>query len=153
MDYRTLPPPVAALERRLGLDEGTLEGADKARAEDALSDASELVLLEAGRRADAWRTNPPSIAVIIALKAARREWDNPEGNTQETLGEHTIGTSNTSGIYLTADERQTLRRAAGNASSVRTLRTPSAYDFGATTWVTPTAYPDGTPGGPMVEAT
>ena len=126
----TLPPAVSALERRLGLPEGSLDGVEKARAEDALEDATTLVLAEApASKAESWATDAPKVAVLVALKAARREFENPRGINQETDGERSIGLSESSGVYLTAREIAQIRRAARGRSGgfVGTVRTPSAY--------------------------
>lgn len=126
-----LPPLLAALEARLGLPEGTLEDVDAKRAEAALSDAAVLILAEVSpTKAAAWKIDAPDVVSLVALKAARREYDNPQGLQTETLGEHTIGVSETSGVYLTAREiAQVVRAATGRRTGfVGTIRTPSAYD-------------------------
>ncbi|MBT2499793.1 hypothetical protein J7E25_11875 [Agromyces sp. ISL-38] len=126
----TLPLPVSALERRLGVPEGALEGPELARAEDALEDATTLVLTEAPASvSDRWQTDAPKVARLVALKAARREFENPRGIAQETQGDHTIGLSESSGVYLTRREIAAVRRAALGrpAGFVGSIRTPSAY--------------------------
>jgi hypothetical protein len=126
-----LPPPVSALEARLGLPSGTLDGPDLARAQAALDDAAVLVLAEVpANTATAWATDAPAVAVLVALKAARREFENPRGLSSEGLGEHSVGLTDTSGVYLTAREVAQVRRAAGVARKgfVGTVRTPSAFD-------------------------
>ena len=125
-----LTPPVSALEKRLGLPAETLEGADKLRAESALEDAATLVLAEAPSAVAArWELAAPKVAQLVVLKAARREFENPRGINQETQGEHTIGLSESSGVYLTAREIAQVRRAATGrpAGFVGSVRTPSAY--------------------------
>lgn len=125
-----LPPPVSLLERRLGLPVGSLEGEDKARAEDALDDAATLALAEVSEaKASAWITDAPKVVVLVVLKAARREFENPRGIDEESLGEHRVGLTDTSGVYLTAREIAQIRRAASGRSGgfVGTIRTPSAY--------------------------
>lgn len=125
-----LPPALSALERRLGIPEGALDGEDRIRAEDALEDASTLILAElAPAKAKAWETDAPKVAVLVALKAARREFENPRGISQETLGEHTVGLTESSGVYLTGREIAQIRRAAtgrsgGFVGSIR-LRLPA----------------------------
>ena len=108
-----LPPAVALLERRLGIPEGSLAGEDLARAQDALDDAATLVLAEVSTvTATAWETDAPKVAVLVALKAARREYENPRGISSEGLGEHSVGLTDTSGVYLTAREVAQIKRAA-----------------------------------------
>lgn len=130
-----LPPPLAALESRLGLPAGTLQAEDKKRAEDALDDAATLVLAEVSERTAAkWQTEAPKVVTLVALKAARREFENPQGVNQETLGEHTVGISESSGVYLTGREIAQVRRAATGRTGgfVGSIRTPSAYGPGDT---------------------
>lgn len=128
-----LPPPVSDLEARLGLTAGSLAGADQARAEEALSDASILAIAEAPWKAAAWTTDAPAVVKLVVLKAARREFDNPRGLSTEALGEHTVGMTDTSGVYLTAREIAQIRRAATGqrGGMVGTVRTPSAYGDGS----------------------
>lgn len=122
-----LPPAVGLLERRLGLTEGTLDGEDLARATDALDDAATLALAEVSdAKAAAWVQDAPKVVVLVVLKAARREYENPRGLAQESLGEHSVGLTDTSGVYLTAREIAQIKRAAsgrrgGFVGSVRIL--------------------------------
>lgn len=128
-------PPLSALERRLGIPEGELADEDKARAEDALEDATTLALEEVSpTRAERWTVDAPKVVRLVILKAARREYENPQGLTQETLGEHMIGNSQTSGVYLTAVEIAQLRRAATGRSGgfVGTVRIGTAFGYGDT---------------------
>lgn len=129
-----LPPPVAHLEARLGLAVGTLDGEDLARAEAALDDAAVLAIAEAGIVAgERWIVDAPKVVSLVILKAARREYENPRGVNQETQGDHSIGLSETSGVYLTPREVAQLRRAAfgGTGRFVGSIRTPSAYGDGS----------------------
>ncbi|QNO12669.1 head-to-tail adaptor [Arthrobacter phage Snek] len=126
-----LPPAVSALERRLGLPVGSLTGEDKARAEEALDDASTLALAEVtDTKAAAWAVDAPKVVHLVVLKAARREFENPRGLESESLGEHQVGLTDTSGVYLTAREVAQIRRAASGRSGgfVGSIRTPSAYE-------------------------
>ncbi|WGH21184.1 head-to-tail adaptor [Arthrobacter phage ObiToo] len=126
-----LPPPVSSLERRLGLPEGSLAGEDKARAEEALEDAATLALAEvSATKATLWATDAPKVVALVVLKAARREFENPRGMESESLGEHTVGLTDTSGVYLTAREIAQIKRAATGrpAGFVGTIRTPTAYE-------------------------
>ena len=108
-----LPPPLSALERRLGLDENSRTGPDKARAEDALSDALALVLAEVSERTTIkWHASPPGVVEVVILKAARREFENPQGFRAENLGEYGFQVDTASGVYLTASEVAQIRRAA-----------------------------------------
>lgn len=128
-----LPPLVADLEGRLGLPAGSLTGEDATRALNALSDASVLAIAEAPWKESAWTTDAPGVVKLVVLKAARREFDNPRGLSTEALGEHTVGMTDTSGVYLTAREIAQIRRAATGqrGGMVGTVRTPSAYGDGS----------------------
>ncbi|WGH21356.1 head-to-tail adaptor [Arthrobacter phage Emotion] len=127
-----LPPPISALERRLGLTVGTLQDEDKARAEEAIDDATTLALAEVSEaKATAWTADAPKVVQLVILKAARREFENPRGLNTESLGEHSVGISETSGVYLTAREVAQIQRAASGRSGgfVGTVRTPSGYSL------------------------
>ncbi len=70
---RQLPPPVGALEVRLGRKVDSLRGADRERAETALTEASRAVLdvVPRGTRAG-WATEAPRRAVDLVLMVAAR---------------------------------------------------------------------------------
>lgn len=135
-----LPLPVAGLETRMHLPAGTLAGAELDAATAALTDATSLALglegVPTSLAAD-WldRGIPDTVAVCI-YKAARREFENPSGLSQEIEGEHTITTSATTGVFFTPLETQTILTAAGRPSKgfVGTIRTPSPYDFRFPIW-------------------
>ncbi|GEB46938.1 hypothetical protein MTE01_28830 [Microbacterium testaceum] len=129
MTTRPLPPPLSSLETRLGLEADTLEGAERDRAEEALEDAVTLVLAEVSERtADRWASSAPRVVELVVLTAARRGYENPRGIAQETLGEHTVGLTESTGVYLTAREVMQVRRAAtGRAGFTGSVRTPTAY--------------------------
>jgi hypothetical protein len=126
-----LPPTVNLLERRLGLAEGSLTGEDLARAQDALDDATTLVLAEVSEtKAAAWTLDAPKVALLVVLKAARREFENPRGMAQESLGEHSVSLTDSSGVYLTGREIAQIKRAASgraNGGFVGSVRIKSAY--------------------------
>jgi hypothetical protein len=132
-----LPPTLSALEQRLGYAAGTLDGEDKARAEAALDDAAVLVLAEvSATKADSWAADAPAVVSLVALKAARREFENPRGLSNESIGEHAIGTTDTSGVYLTAREIGQIRRAATGRSGgfVGSIYVPSAFGERGRQW-------------------
>lgn len=128
-----LPPAVSELETRLGLPIGSLDEVDDARASDALEDATTLAFAEAPWKAAAWTADAPGVVRLVVLKAARREFENPRGLSTEALGEHAVGMTDTSGVYLTAREIAQIRRAATGQRKgmVGTVRTPSAYGDGS----------------------
>jgi len=126
-----LPPPVSELEKRLGLPVSSLADEDLDRAEAALLDATTLALAEISEpRAATWALNAPSVVVLVVLKAARREYENPRGLSQESLGDHSATLSDSSGAYLTGRELAQIHRAATGRSGgfVGTIRTPSAFE-------------------------
>jgi hypothetical protein len=124
----SLPPPLSALERRLGIDEGSLAGNDQARAEEAIADAVALALAEVPTRtATAWASNAPAVVVTVVLKAARREFENPQGFVSEGVGEHSATVGTATGAFLTEGERLLVRRAAGLGGFTGTVRISSAY--------------------------
>lgn len=122
---------VSALELRLGLEIGSLQGADLARAQASLEDASALVRAEAGKPwldAAGTTVTAPAQVVTIVVKASLREFKNPDGFTSEQLGDYSYRTDATGGAYLTEDERRIIRQAAGTSGQgLGTVTTPSAY--------------------------
>jgi hypothetical protein len=125
----SLPPPVSALERRLGLAAGTLTGTDLGRAEEAIADAVALALAEVSAvKATAWATDAPAVVVTVVLKAARREFENPQGFVSEGVGEHSATVGTASGAFLTETEKALVRKAAGLVGFTGSVRTPSAYE-------------------------
>ena len=122
---------VSALELRLGLEIGSLQGADLARAQASLEDASALVRAEAGKPwldGDGSTVTAPAQVVTIVIKASLREFKNPDGFTSEQIGDYSYRTDNTGGVYLTEDERRIVRDAAGTSGNgLWTVRTPSEY--------------------------
>ncbi|ANF30818.1 hypothetical protein A0130_03185 [Leifsonia xyli] len=125
-----LPPPLSALTSRLGIAADGLDGLDTARASAALDDATALALAEVTPAAgDAWLTKCPPVVTLVILKAARREFENPRGFVTETQGERSATLAVSSGVYLTAREIATIRRAATGypGGFVGSVRTPSSY--------------------------
>lgn len=130
---------VADLEVRLGLSVGDLQDTNLARAQAALDDTSALVRAEGGKT---WLDSggvivtAPAEVITIVIKAALREYKNPDSFTSEQLGDYSYRTDAVGGVYLTEDERRIIRAASGTAShGLWTVRTPSAYNekptFGA----------------------
>jgi hypothetical protein len=113
-----LPLPISGLEIRLRLPVDSLDGAERDAAEVYIGDATALVLDEVPSAVETtWTSDLPRTIELIIYKAARREWENPSGLSQEISGEHTITTSATSGVFLTPNEVAKVRRAAGISSS------------------------------------
>lgn len=122
---------VQDLEARLGLDVGTLTGADKGRAQAALDDASALVREEARRdwvvtdpdTEDVTITAPASV-IRVVLGAALRNYRNPEAEISQTVGpfNRTVKAAETS-VYLTPAELEIIRRYRQTNSTLWALRT------------------------------
>lgn len=136
----SLPPlaPVADLETRIGVPVGSLAGEDLARAVAALDDASALIRDEAGVTwvdADGVTITAPEAVRIVARRAARREYNNPEELTNESVGQYSNGRAReASSVYLTAGEVAIVHRAAGKSTSgALSIRTPSAYSSPSST--------------------
>jgi hypothetical protein len=131
---------VADLEARLGLDPDTLTGADKARAEAALNDASALVRYEARVdwvAEDGLTTTAPDVVVRVVLGAALRDYRNPEGDISQTVGpfSRTIKASEV-GVYLTDAEREIVRRyRPTDTGGLWTLRTERDHPYEDTYWM------------------
>lgn len=128
--------PVSALEVRLGVAEGSLSGADLARAEAALEDVSSLVRGEAGKL---WvdtlgaLEGVPDVVTTVTIQAALRAYRNPDGLSNESIGgvySYGYGQDAQNGVYLTDAEIRAVKAAArGTATGggVYTVATPSAY--------------------------
>lgn len=129
--------PLTALEIRLGLDEHSLSGTDKARAEAALSDASALVRSEAGRTwlDSAGKSVAPDAIVRVVLGAALRTYRNPEGEIEQTVGpfSRTLKSAETS-VYLTDAEKAIVRRYRVAPSGLWTMRTTKDSAGETTVW-------------------
>lgn len=131
-----LPPSTSLLEARLGLPAGELVGVDRTRADAALFDATANALSEVPATiATTWRASAPDVVLTVVLKAARREYENPQGFTSEgVLGGFSASVETTSGAELTASEKATIAKAVQAAlpalsrfSGTGSVRTPSAY--------------------------
>lgn len=126
-----LPPALDDLARRMGLDAEDLdEDGNRARLQDALDDATDLVLAEVSTvLAERWTASAPRVIHIVIRSAARRAYENPRGIATESLGEHAVGLTDTSGVFLTTRELATIRKAATGRSGgyVGSIRTPTAY--------------------------
>lgn len=133
----SLPPlaTVAALETRLGVPEGTLAGADLARAQAALGDVSALVRAEAGSPMvdpDGVTITAPDAAIAVTLAVAKRVYLNPEGLAGFSVsGYSEQQPQGATGVILTGDETAAITAAAagsaGNFVTLGSVRTPSAY--------------------------
>jgi hypothetical protein len=131
-----LPPlaTVADLEQRLGVPVGSLAGEDLARAEADLDDASTLVRHYAGVDwvdEDGVTVTAPDSVRTVAVRAAKRSFDNPEGLIGEQLGQGAYGWQRdktmAQGVYLTDGEIAIVQDAAYSGPGrhrVYSVRTP-----------------------------
>lgn len=127
---------IEQMEARLGVSLDP-ESADGARAQAALDDASALIRAEAGKdwldEAGALAADLPVIVQQIALAVALRAYRNPDGATQTSIGDVSISFSGRGGVgsvYLTADERRAIRKAAGVAT-VKSVALETPYGLRA----------------------
>jgi hypothetical protein len=125
---------VSDIEVRLGLEPGTLENEDLARAQAALDDASTLVRAEAGKNWIDEDGNPvgPAPVVAVTIRAALRAYRNPDGVGSESLGGlYTYSyAKGEASIYLTEEEVAIVKKAAlGDFGRLPmgTIRTASNY--------------------------
>lgn len=128
--------PVSALETRLGLAVGSLTGADLARAETDLADASALVRMESFGKTwvdtDGVTVTAPDSVVTVVVRAAIRSYRNPDGFQGEAVGSGAYSyqyAQGEVGMYLTPEEIRVVRYAARAAGTggVSTIRVRSAY--------------------------
>jgi hypothetical protein len=127
---------VSDLEARLGLDPETLTDGELARARAALADASALVRLESGKTwvDDLGVLTAPDALIRVTLSAAQRNYVNPDGIVQETVGPFARRLSDQStGVYLTKEELAVVRRFRP-ASGLWTLRTQRDECSDGTVW-------------------
>jgi hypothetical protein len=132
---------VADVEVLLGLTPGTITGTDLARCERSLKYASMLVRRVAKRPwvdelGDLDPATPDELAEITA-RAAKRDYSNPDGVSNEALGQGAYSYTYASGmsvVYLTDDEVRLIVFVSGPGptgwSGTGSIRTPSAYEHG-----------------------
>lgn len=111
-------PPLASLGGFLTRYSGVVATADAARVAALLDDASALVREVAGSDYvddDGALDDVPAVLAVIVTEVARRAYDNPQALTGETVGNYSWRGARTTGssLYLTTDERRTVRRVAG----------------------------------------
>jgi GH24 family phage-related lysozyme (muramidase) len=109
-------PPLASLDQleiRLG---DTLEGADAARAEGNLEDASALVRATARDDfvdEDEQLVDVPDIITSVTLSVAARAYRNPDGVRSEGIGDYQVTYAGFgAGIYLTEAEQDLVKQAS-----------------------------------------
>jgi len=106
---------LADFEVRYGRE---LSGDEITRAEALLDDASALIRDEAGDDFD----TVPATVLFVVCEVVRRAFDNPAGLQGENIGDYGWhGGAVPSGVYLTAEEKQIVHRAAGTLGGVVSL--------------------------------
>lgn len=99
---------------------GAVSDVDVGRAQALLDDASAFVRAETGEvwinAAGALETVPDAVVAVVC-RAAWRAFTNPGGEQQESIDGYSHQVANASpDIYLTAQERRTLRRVLGRSA-------------------------------------
>lgn len=107
-----------ALATFLQLDSRTPGGIpddDQVRAQAVLDDVSAYVLdLVGDETSQVWEDDgAPAAVVAVVCAASARSMVNPYQHASVTEGSFTWRADNTSGVWLTSDEKATVRRAAG----------------------------------------
>lgn len=101
---------------------------DEDRAQAALDDASALVIMEAGTDWSDDENGVPAVIVAVVCAAAGRALRNPDAVKSETIGQYAVTYGNTiGGVWLTANEKAVVRRAAG-VRGIGTIELESPYE-------------------------
>lgn len=131
---------VADVEVLLGLEVGSITGTDLARLDRSLKYASMLVRRAAGRPwvdelGELDSTTPDELGEITS-RAAKRDYSNPDGVSNEALGQGAYSYTYAEGmsvVYLTDDEAALIASVSGPVvvpggwTGTGSIRTPSAY--------------------------
>jgi hypothetical protein len=91
----------------------TLTAGERTQVNTLLDDASALIL-DAAELTTVWTAATlPATVLPVVCEVVRRGFDNPAGLQGETIGAYSwrVGAAQ-AGLYLTSDERRTIRRAA-----------------------------------------
>lgn len=119
-----MPEPLASLE---DLEARMGPIADETAAEAALGDASALVRAEAP--AFDWAGEIPEAVVVVVLSSAGRALRNPDGDQAESIGSYSVTHGRTlGGVWLTVNERRTVRRATGVGGGLGSIELESPWE-------------------------
>lgn len=118
-----------------------------------LDDATGLIRSEASALTDEWATDVDNAEKLDAVKTvcvqvAYRAWSNPDAVAREQLGEHSRtlrGTDQSDAIWLTANERRIVRRAA-SGGAISSIALESPYPVTDRQYHPMDFYPDGLDG-------
>lgn len=113
----------------------TLTATQATQVEALITDASALVVDIVG---DADITDPwtvvtvPASIVPVVVSMVRRAMDNPNGYSQESIGNYSysIGSGTTAGLFANKDEVRAIRKAAGS-SGIASLNLESDLPYRA----------------------
>jgi len=107
---------IAQFEIRYGQN---ITGDDINRVSALIDDASAIVLDVADLTTDWTAATLPAVVLPVLCEVVRRAFDNPSGLSGETIGDYTWrGGAASSGVYLTTEEKRTVRRAASKLGVV-----------------------------------
>ena len=110
--------PLATLDEFDNRIPGGVDGADTARAQAMLDDASALIRAEAGATVvAAWNADgAPGVIATICMSAAKRAFLNPDGVRSLAIDGNSAQFATASpDVYLTKAEKSAVRRAAGKS--------------------------------------
>ena len=138
---------------------------DETKAQAYLDDASNLIRAETNNvwtvgEAVSGQVNPqlvsldedslltavPDLLVTVCCKVAGRALDNPSGVESETIGDYAVRYGSSAEVWLTKDDRRTLKRLFGT-SGLRSLEV--TRNLGAPYQTVDVVYADGGSGEPM----
>lgn len=119
MALPSLADLVTGLERRLGVEEGSLEETDLARAEEALTDASALVASVGGTLATGGDDDAPAVALAVLYAAAKRTYVRGNNPDEEGTGPFSVKWGS---VWLLTEEKKLLT-GLGGTGGVWTLGT------------------------------
>lgn len=129
LHFDALRAPLAA---RLRLDPETLAETEaaalEAACEDAIANTLAAVPADVAAR---WELDAPPAVVAVVCKATAREYMNPRGAVNESIGGHylALASDGAAGAALTASELHTLRTLAGTADHGRRAGTTRVRHF------------------------
>lgn len=118
-----MAPPLISVEQYVARLGRSLGATEEAQAEALLGDASAIVRLEAGEdfldEAGEELEDVPDVIAGVVYAMVRRGMENPRALTGETLGDYSwqAGGASSTGIFLTREEKRTIRRAVGKLSA------------------------------------
>jgi hypothetical protein len=132
MALPSLSDLVTGLERRLRVEEGSLEDQDLAAAEEALTDAAALVSATGGIWATGGDDDAPAAAVAVLMAVAKRTYLNTTGAETESTGPFAVKWGS---AWLTTEERRVLGSLGGSTGGLWSLSTTRGDDLADAVYV------------------